>query len=308
MRRWWLAALLSILAPGLGQVYNGQIRKGAYFYFGLYAASSTAAIWLILEHPSSLVFLLLLAVFALLVLGIIGDAIRTARKIGDRFVPKSYNRIPVYLVIIIVSSLVSTAVGEATKAYLIQAYRISSASMEPTLLVGDYIFIRKHFAEIHRGDIVVYEFPEDPSRDFIQRVVGLPGETIEIQKKMVFINGQPLEESYVSFSDVEDLDARLSAGTTPANIIRTRDNMPQILVPAGKLFVMGDNRDRSYDSRFWGFVDRSEVKGMAYTIYFSRDERMKIRWSRIGMLLGVDQSPPKCKISLIKSLNWSPVF
>jgi signal peptidase I len=146
--------------------------------------------------------------------------------------------------------------------------------MEPALLPGDHIFIKKRPVSIHRGDIVVYEFPEDPSKDFIHRLIGLAGDIVEIRDKKLLINGRSIEEPYIRFS----------GGKSTDNTVQARDNMPAISVPEGKIFVLGDNRDRSYDSRFWGFVESEKVKGIARAIYFSWDrDNMRVRWSRIGM-------------------------
>ena len=276
MRRWWMAGLLTILVPGLGQTYNGQIRKGAFFLFGLYAVYIPASIWFALRFPSFAMYLALASGFVTIVLVMVGDAILSARRIGDQFIPKFYNRVSVYLIVIIVFSLSSTALGDSIREYWIQAYKISSGSMamEPALLPGDHIFIKKRPVSIHRGDIVVYEFPEDPSKDFIHRLIGLAGDIVEIRDKKLLINGRSIEEPYIRFSDGKSTD----------NTVQARDNMPAISVPEGMIFVLGDNRDRSYDSRFWGVVERGKVRGIARSIYFSWDrDNMRVRWSRIGM-------------------------
>ena len=197
---------------------------------------------------------------------------------------------------------VALLIALVVRTLVIQAFKIPSSSMEDTLLIGDHIFVNKflygyhipftrgrvlQFADPKRGDIVVFVFPEDKSKDFIKRVVGLPGELVEIRRKTVYIDGAPLAEGHTLFADGKDSDG----------FIRGRDNMPPVRVPAGKLFVMGDNRDRSYDSRFWGFVDMDAVIGKSLFIYFSIDwnrgvgwtdvERFPelVRWDRIGRIL-----------------------
>jgi len=172
------------------------------------------------------------------------------------------------------------------RTLLLQAFKIPSSSMENTLLVGDHIFVNKFIYGYHvpytkgrilrfstpkRGDIIVFVFPEDTSKDFIKRVIGLPGDTVEIRRKTVLVNGEPLEEPYTRFAD--GMDAEL--------LVRTRDILPPVRVPAGKLFVMGDNRDRSYDSRFWGFVDMDAVIGKALFIYFSIDWNRGVGWTEV---------------------------
>ncbi len=183
--------------------------------------------------------------------------------------------------------LVALLIALVVRTLVIQAFKIPSGSMENTLLVGDHIFVNKFiygyhvpytkgrilaFRQAKRGDIVVFEFPEDPSKDFIKRVIGTPGDTVEIRDKTVFVNGVPLKEPYVRFADGPGAE-----GFPPG----ARDNMPPFKVPPHKLFVMGDNRDRSYDSRFWGFVDMDKVVGEALFIYFSVDWNRDIRWYQV---------------------------
>jgi len=173
------------------------------------------------------------------------------------------------------------------RTFAVQAYEIPSGSMLNTLQVGDHILVNKFVYGIKvpltdkyivqgkgpkRGDIIVFEYPIDPSKDFIKRVIGVGGDTIQIINKRILVNGQPLEERYSRFTDQVIL---------PANV-QPRDNLGPLVVPPGKLFVMGDNRDESYDSRFWGFVDQSKVKGKAFIIYWSWDNRgLGVRWSRL---------------------------
>jgi len=185
------------------------------------------------------------------------------------------------------------------RAFVIQAFKIPSGSMKPTLLVGDHILVNKflygiklpywnheliHISDPKRQDIVVFRYPVDPSKDFIKRVVGLPGDTVRIQGKRVFVNEQLLSEPYAVHSDSRILPASASP----------RDNMEPIVVPPHALFVMGDNRDESYDSRFWKFVDVSELRGKAFIIYWSWNSdgeltlspsQSYVRWNRIGRLL-----------------------
>ncbi|MBW1713771.1 MAG: signal peptidase I [Deltaproteobacteria bacterium] len=177
------------------------------------------------------------------------------------------------------------------RTFVVQAFKIPSGSMLPTLRVGDHILVNKFLygikipftdkilipiTEPERGDIVVFVYPVDPSKDYIKRVIGLPGDKVEIIDKKVYINGQALNEPYVRFAD----RIILPKGVQP------RDNFGPVIVPPGKIFVMGDNRDQSYDSRFWGFVDINQVKGKAFVIYWSWDSgRFNVRWSRLLNLI-----------------------
>ncbi|WP_297214177.1 MULTISPECIES: signal peptidase I [Thermodesulfovibrio] len=177
------------------------------------------------------------------------------------------------------------------RAYIIQAFKIPSGSMIPTLLIGDHLLVTKFIYGVKPpftenkilvidkpkiGDIIVFKYPEDPSRDFIKRVIAVGGDTVEIKNKKVFVNGIELKESYARYTDAYMHPSELDP----------RDNLGPIKVPEGKLFVMGDNRDHSYDSRFWGFVDLKDVRGKALIIYWSWDsEKSKPRLERIGKLI-----------------------
>jgi len=177
------------------------------------------------------------------------------------------------------------------RAYIVQAYKIPSGSMKPTLLIGDHILVLKFiygiklpfsdkkilvFTEPKRGDIIVFKYPKNPSRDFIKRVIGVGGDVVEEKNKVIYINGKPLIEPYIQHTDsyIRPVD------------IDVRDNFGPIYVPEGKIFVMGDNRDESYDSRYWGFVDLKDVKGKAFIIYWSWNSQVHLpRFKRIGKLI-----------------------
>jgi signal peptidase I len=175
--------------------------------------------------------------------------------------------------------------------FVIKMYKIPSRSMVPTLLVGDQLVVNKFIYGIkipyfrntilpitdpQRGDIIVFIYPKDRSIDFIKRVIGVGGDTIEIKDKKIFINGKLFTDNTGIYTD-----KMIYPGS-----VQPRDNFGPVTVPPESLFVMGDNRDESMDSRFWGFVDLKDVQGKAFIIYWSwnPDER-KIRWQRLGNLL-----------------------
>lgn len=148
----------------------------------------------------------------------------------------------------------------AVRAFVVQAFVIPSGSMLPTLRIGDYLLVNKLvylFRPIRRGDIIVFKFPQDETRDFIKRVVGLPGETLKIRGRQVFIDGKPLQEPYAMYSE-----------SPPFGSPAPYDLAPMV-IPPGHLFMMGDNRDNSLDSRSWGLLEESKVVGEASIIYFS---------------------------------------
>ncbi|MGM0643522.1 MAG: signal peptidase I [Thermodesulfobacteriota bacterium] len=178
------------------------------------------------------------------------------------------------------------------RTFVVQAFKIPSGSMEDTLLVGDHLLVNKFIygvkipftdgktlipvSEPERGDIVVFRYPQNPEKDYIKRVVGIEGDVVEIVDKKLYVNGEQVNHDYAHYTD----DTVYPAWRNP------RDNMEPMTVPEDSLFVMGDNRDNSHDSRFWGFVDLKAVKGEAFIIYWSWDrDSFDVRWNRIGDLL-----------------------
>ncbi|WP_457573268.1 signal peptidase I [Desulfolithobacter sp.] len=182
------------------------------------------------------------------------------------------------------------------RTFVVQAFKIPSGSMLPTLQIGDHILVNKFLYGIkvpvtgkiivpvkkpQRGDIIVFRFPRDPKLDYIKRVVAVGGDTIQVRNKKVYVNNRLSPDKYVIHTDPKILPASVSP----------RDNFGPVTVPEGKLFVMGDNRDNSFDSRFWGYVDLSAVLGKAFIIYWSWDVQKpllsvdrftSIRWDRLG--------------------------
>jgi len=164
------------------------------------------------------------------------------------------------------------------RAFLVQAFSIPSGSMEPTLLIGDYLLVNKFVYGIRnpitnkvwipigkpkRGDVVVFIFPQDPTKDYIKRIIGLPGDKIQVTNKKVSINGKVYETPEAVYDD----PIIIPPPQRPTD--SARDNLGPVTVPANSYFVMGDNRDHSYDSRFWGFVPMNDFRGKAFIIYFS---------------------------------------
>jgi signal peptidase I len=165
------------------------------------------------------------------------------------------------------------------RTWVVQAFKIPTGSMENNLLIGDHLLVNKFIfgptplaigrtvlpvRTIRRGDIVVFKYPDEPERDFIKRVIGLPGETVELRNKQVYIDGKPIDESaYVHFLTPPSADMQ---EVTSSDV---RERFGPVTVPADQYFVMGDNRDNSQDSRYWGFLPRGYVKGKALIIYWS---------------------------------------
>lgn len=182
------------------------------------------------------------------------------------------------------------------RTFVVQAFKIPSGSMLPTLQIGDHLLVNKFIYGLKipfngkvllpwktpvRGDVVVFRFPKDRDVDYIKRVIGVAGDKVEIIQKKLMINDAEVVDLHAHFTSPADLGSAASP----------RDNFGPVVVPSGKIFVMGDNRDNSYDSRFWGFVDQTDILGRAFILYWSWDidtplfsipRLMSIRWSRIG--------------------------
>ncbi len=177
------------------------------------------------------------------------------------------------------------------RTFIVQAFKIPSGSMKETLQIGDHIlvnkfiygvkipFLRTTIIEVKnpkRNDIVVFKFPEDPGKDFIKRVIGVAGDVVEHRDKKVYVNNEPVDDVFGMYTD-----PHIFPGS-----YQPRDNFGPVTVPPDSLFVMGDNRDHSYDSRWWGYVNLKAVQGKAFMIYWSWDkDNFGVRWDRIGNVL-----------------------
>jgi signal peptidase I len=188
------------------------------------------------------------------------------------------------------------------RTFVVQAFKIPTGSMEQNLLIGDHLLVNKFvfgptvstverlllpMKDIARGDVLVFKYPEDPERDFIKRVIGLPGDQIELKHKRVFVNGQRLDEPYVFYlEEPPPLPQDMTREAPHVSSGDPREFYGPVTVPPNHYFAMGDNRDNSQDSRYWGFLPRDYVKGRALVIYWAYDgEAGNIltgtRWSRL---------------------------
>jgi len=215
------------------------------------------------------------------------------------------------------SLLVTVLLALFGTSFVVQAFKIPSASMEGTLLIGDHLLVNKFifggrggwyekflpYRPIERGDIIVFKYPFGDHQYFVKRVIGLPGDRLRIEDKQVYVNEKPLAEPYVVHDDAAPYDPfnydfpptsrqPIPGTAVPewAREIRKHISGGELVVPAGKYFAMGDNRDRSSDSRFWGFVDREAIMGRPFLVYWSvnatsEDYRDSTFWSRAGWIL-----------------------
>ncbi len=200
------------------------------------------------------------------------------------------------------SLVIAVVLALFVRTFVVQAFKIPTGSMEQNLLIGDHLLVNKFvfgptaanlektilpMKDIHRLDVVVFKYPEDPERDFIKRVIGLPGDTVELRNKRVYINGQRLDEPYVFYlDDPPPLPEELPLSTDALGVSGDpRFQYGPVTVPPGHFFVMGDNRDNSQDSRYWGFLPRQNIKGRALVIYWSyaadSSSFLGTRWGRL---------------------------
>jgi len=178
------------------------------------------------------------------------------------------------------SIVIAVILALFVRTWVFQAFKIQTGSMEQNLLIGDHLVVNKFLfaptatglerallpvTTIKRGDVVVFKYPEEPERDFVKRVIGLPGETLELREKRVYINGQRLDEPYVFYLEPPGQ----MTGQHEATTFDLRERYGPVVVPTDAYFMMGDNRDNSQDSRYWGFLPRSYVKGKALMVYWS---------------------------------------
>lgn len=201
------------------------------------------------------------------------------------------------------------------RTFVVEAFKIPTASMENTLLVGDFLLVNKAvygaevpgldrrlpgFTEPHRSDVVVFVPPHDPTKNYVKRIVGVPGDTLEMRDKVLYINGDPQYEPYTRYVDnfSEPSDTRMQWQRDYLTLSEqprprydpTRDSWGPLVVPDHKYFALGDNRDNSEDSRYWGFVDETSIRGRPMFVYYSFIRNplqpfswlTDVRWSRIG--------------------------
>ena len=189
------------------------------------------------------------------------------------------------------SIIIALVLALVIRTFVVEAFKIPSGSMEPTLEIGDHLLVNKFiygikipFTSINlfpwrspqRGDVIVFIYPLEPNKDFIKRVIGVEGDTVSIVNNKLYINGV----------EAPDPHAVYSKNTILLGDLQNLDNFGPVTVPKGSLFVLGDNRDRSFDSRFWGCVPLKDVLGKAFTIYWSWNSRESmVRWNRLGHLI-----------------------
>ena len=260
-RRPFLAFLLSIVTPGLGQIYNGQFKKGLFYLVGFYLVYIVFS-FLLLTFYGMIFYLMVTAGFFFF---IVIDALRGAIKV-KAIELKSYNKWYIYLIIFLLSNVAVLPLLQWTiRNNIARAYKIPSSGMVPALLVGDHLIadMRGYKSkQPRRGDLIIFEFPKDPSKDFIKRVIGMEGEKVEVVKNKIYINDKLLDDPWGYFA--KDYPAL--------------DTFGPVFVPKDSLFVLGDNRNNSQDSRYGGFVNVKKVRGRHF-IFIGQRIKAESEWN-----------------------------
>ncbi len=271
-RRPLIAALLTFCVIGLGQVYNGELRQGIKYYVGSLGLSLfTAFLVLLLPFPMNLLSLALGFMYFLYVLLV---SCKEAKNKNMSYILKPYNKTYLYIFLIVLCwYVVNPIFSQFTKDNIVHAYRVVATSMSPTILDGDHILVNEltyKLSRPHRLDVIVFKYPKNENQYFIKRVIGLPGETIQIHQKQCYINGMHLSEQYIVHA----------GNNTPG--YPELDNFGPFRIPDDSFFVMGDNRDWSMDSRTFGPVRQKKILGRAFMIYWPGSLNGQTVWPRIG--------------------------
>ncbi len=280
-RKPWVAGVLSFLLPGLGHLYLGRPELGVCWFATI---QLLVFAWTLMIARSPLLQVLNLGGMLIPLAGYLFltiSAVHLARSVRQTYKLQAWNRWYVYLGVFVVGTIISSFLSDARQEFVGKSYEIPSGAMIPTLLIGDHIYVDKLGYRTgrspERGDIIVFPFPENETKTFVKRIIGVPGDTVEIRNKQVILNGIPLDDhSYTQRIDPGVIDGS----------INPRDNFGPVTVPDNSYFVLGDNRDQSLDSRFWGYVDASKIRGQVRVIYWSWSGQGKwsewVRWERIG--------------------------
>ena len=289
-----LAGIFAFFGPGLGHLYVGRAGRG----LAIVGLGLAAVVVVGLLPVSFLSFVAQISILIVWAIYMVVDAVSLARSSNSltkaSYVPRKYNRWYVYLGYYVSISLL-IIILELNKGAIFgyETYRIPAGSMLPTLFIGDFIAVDTRDVDPVAGDVIVFIYPHNQSTNFIKRVIGLPGDEIVYDQKRLVINGTAVQQiksdSYKLKTPSQELDLieySEVVGASTHSILNDRGRTSRsmtISVPEGSYFVMGDNRDHSNDSRFWGFVPEANIIGKAYLIWFSRNSyEGGINWSRIG--------------------------
>ncbi len=274
-RKWWLAGLMTLIKPGLGQIYNGQMNKAILIILLEYC-------YIPLLYVVAFYSLSAVTIISLVVIGVayyilvLADSIVVAKRNSTDYALKTYNKLYIYIAVVALFGTINYFNSEYVKNNVIESFKFSSGSMTPTILIGDHIIADRSQSARNpkRGDIVVFEYPENPEKNFLKRVVAIGGDRVELRNATLYVNGTAVSELYIKQPESNDNAPHSLSGS----------NYGPVVVPDNSYFVLGDNRDNSQDSRYFGFISRDKIKGTVRNIYWSWDRsNHAVRWDRIGM-------------------------
>jgi signal peptidase I len=288
----WIAVALSLFCTGLGHLYSGKIVRG----MGLFLASllfvplvGLGVVWGSAIAVQTTLFIAISSYLVVLVIASI-DAWRISRSAGREYVLRDYNHLLVYGVFVLIGITYPWFAAYVVREFFIEAFVVPSASMAPTVLPGDHILASKleyRLRSPQRFDIIVFRLPGSPERRYIKRLIGLPGDTVEVKNGRIRINGQDVAQEPVRSEPREQFNGEIrwemQGGRSHRVIIGDHENgksgeeFPPSVVPHGSYFVLGDNRDRSRDSRQFSFVPGPNVVGKVQCIYWPAQS-----WQRSG--------------------------
>ena len=293
-RNRWIAALLSLALPGLGQFYNGDLNKAFWLFLGYVLIGCFPGVTIAALYVPAVLMLPLLAISVALTFGIWGLAILDAWRVAARrqvYTRREWQVSGFYVLLLLAgSAFILMLVGDV-RQHMVQTFNIPTAAMQPGILRGDWLFADKRYncpgckTAVAIGDIGIFVFPNDRTQYYIKRVIGLPGDHVSIASHNVIVNNRSLSRSEAVEGDY--LVVTEQAGQHSWRVQWKKNGASRdfdVTVPPGQIFLLGDNRDLSTDSRQFGTVPLSDLVGNARQIWFSAGDG-GVRWDRLGKVL-----------------------
>ena len=290
-----MAALMSTILPGFGQLYNGTVNRGLLVFMAFTLVVIPLVLWVALYLPTQLTLpLLILTIIINVCIWLYGiiDAWKTAKK-SSHYTPKNWQIPGVYLMVFLAAMLFFIpGISQFIRSNQVESFYIPSASMQPTLLKGDVLFANKSYncpnclKDVKRGDIAIFVYPNNRTQNFIKRIIALPGDRVSIREQQIFVNGKSLKSGDTQQRDNMNI-INEKTDNAQYQVQWSADDkaaVEEFVVPNGEAFVLGDNRSNSNDSRFFGTVPLRDVVGKASQIWWSRYEG-EFRWKRFGLVL-----------------------